>query len=60
MNPTAGLADLDALPLHPCPVCLRKRVTVTGAPLPERFAALAEFAGEQGLADSTFAPVRGR
>jgi len=44
MNPTAGVADLDALPLDPCPVCLRKLWHATGVPLQPRWQALAELA----------------
>jgi archaemetzincin len=44
MNPTAGLADLDALPLDLCPVCLRKLWTATGLSLETRWRSLAELA----------------
>lgn len=44
MNPTAGLADLDALPLDLCPVCLRKLWWATGVGLQERWQQLAELA----------------
>lgn len=44
MNPTEGLADLDALPLDVCPVCLRKLWTAIGMSLAERWQALAELA----------------
>ena len=40
MNPTAGLEDLDALPLRLCPVCLRKLWVATGVPLAQRWTAL--------------------
>jgi archaemetzincin len=44
MNPTTGLADLDALPLDLCPVCLRKLWTATGVSLESRWRKLAELA----------------
>lgn len=44
MNPTAGIADLDALPLDLCPVCLRKLGSATGVSLESRWRGLAELA----------------
>jgi archaemetzincin len=49
MNPTAGLDDLDRLPLHLCPVCLRKLGYATQVPLAERWLALAELTRGVGL-----------
>jgi archaemetzincin len=49
MNPTAGLADLDALPLELCPVCLRKLWTATDLALDARWRALSELAQMLGL-----------
>ena len=49
MNPTAGIADLDALPLHLCPVCLRKLWRATGVPLTQRWRKLREMCDELDL-----------
>lgn len=43
MNPTSSLAELDALPLDLCPVCLRKLWTATGVDPRDRWLALAEI-----------------
>ena len=51
MNPTGGLGDLDRLPLHLCPVCLRKLWHATEAPLGERYLALARFTRSVELDD---------
>jgi archaemetzincin len=49
MNPTAGLEDLDRLPLHLCPVCLRKLWTVTGMSITGRYEALIGLCEELAL-----------
>jgi archaemetzincin len=41
MNPTAGLVDLDALPLDLCPVCSSKLWRATGVSLQQRWQQLA-------------------
>ena len=54
MNPTAGLADLDALPLDLCPVCLRKLWQATGVPLQPRWRQLAELAQTLELEEASW------
>ena len=49
MNPTAGIEDLDSLPLHLCPVCLRKLQLATGLDPVARYRALREFHEELGF-----------
>jgi archaemetzincin len=49
MNPTAGLEDLDRLPLHLCPVCLRKLWAVTGMSIVGRFEQLIRLCEELAL-----------
>lgn len=51
MNPTAGLEHLDRLPLHLCPVCLRKLWAVSELSLSERWVQLAALCGELGLVE---------
>ena len=51
MNPTAGIEDLDRLPLHSCPVCLRKLMSVTGMSIVKRWQQLTALCGELGLPD---------
>ncbi len=51
MNPTAGLEDLDRLPLHLCPVCLRKLMSVTGMSIVERWQRLVALCDELSLPD---------
>jgi archaemetzincin len=43
MNPTAGLADLDRLPLRTCPICTDKLVAATGVDRRARAMALREL-----------------
>jgi archaemetzincin len=43
MNPTAGLVDLDRLPLHLCPICLDKLVAASGVDREARTLALREI-----------------
>jgi archaemetzincin len=49
MNPTEGLADLDALPLHVCSICTDKLLAATGVDPRARALALREFFDEQAL-----------
>jgi archaemetzincin len=49
MNPSGGIEDLDRLPLHLCPVCLRKLWVVSGISLVERWEQLASLCDELGL-----------
>jgi archaemetzincin len=49
MNPTAGVEDLDRLPLHLCPVCLRKLWTVTGISIVARWEQLVTLCDELAL-----------
>jgi archaemetzincin len=50
MNGVAHLGEVDALPLHLCPVCLRKLQLVTGLDPRENYRALAPIAERLGLA----------
>jgi archaemetzincin len=49
MNPTAGTEDLDRLPLHLCPVCLRKLWSATGMSIVARWEQLANLCDELEL-----------
>jgi archaemetzincin len=49
MNPTAGVEDLDRLPLHLCPVCLRKLWSVTGMSIVGRWEQLVGLSDELAL-----------
>lgn len=49
MNPTEGLADLDALPLHACSICTQKLLVATGVEPRTRALALRELFDEQAL-----------
>lgn len=51
MNPTAGIDDLDRLPLHLCPVCLRKLWSATRMSIVERWEQLASLCDELALPD---------
>lgn len=51
MNGVAHLAELDAIPLHLCPVCLRKLHVVTGLDPRRRDAALLAVYERLGLAE---------
>lgn len=51
MNPTAGTEDLDRLPLHLCPVCLRKLWSATGMSIVQRWEQLTSLCDELGLPD---------
>jgi archaemetzincin len=49
MNPTAGVEDLDRLPLHLCPVCLRKLWAATGMSIIGRWEQLLVLCDELAL-----------
>jgi archaemetzincin len=49
MNATAGIEDLDRLPLHLCPVCLRKLWSVTGISIVSRWEQLVSLSDELAL-----------
>ena len=49
MNGMADLAEVDATPLHLCPVCLRKLHSSVGFDVAERERKLAEFFRNEGL-----------
>ncbi|MFV8750254.1 archaemetzincin [Nannocystaceae bacterium ST9] len=49
MNPTAGLADLDRLPLRLCPICLDKLNAATGVDRLARALALRDLYAELGM-----------
>lgn len=49
MNGSNHLAELDAAPLHLCPVCLRKLQWSVGFDVRERYAALAELSLQAGF-----------
>jgi archaemetzincin len=49
MNPTEGIADLDALPLHLCTICTQKLLVASGVDPRMRALALREFFDEQAL-----------
>ncbi|MCO5165884.1 MAG: archaemetzincin [Planctomycetes bacterium] len=51
MNGSNALPELDASPLEPCPVCLRKLQHSLGFDVRARWAALAAFYERRGLAD---------
>lgn len=51
MNGVADEVELDALPLHPCPVCLRKLMLAVGFDPEARYRALHAFFDAQGLLD---------